>query len=296
MRRLVLVSGFSRGGTNVVWNLICSHPAILSTGVELNEIMGRATSIPMRSKIWVELFAISRFSAPKNAVAFLCDRIISTAERYAREGWGRWKSLETLYSDTEVRSLPICTKSVSSWSPGPLFSLLQRNCPLKYNPLLLKGFGGVKTIYVLRDGEALCNGWMRRGCTPENAGYWYARIVRKMIADYKHRPDDVCFVHFKDVLKDPMEVGQRLRSFVELPLVKLANYHLKAKPVLRENGARETQRGAAQEMIWIPASELTEFIVPGVDDIQSAMLSSTQREDFVRASGDVGSALAEVAR
>jgi hypothetical protein len=292
---LFLVSGFSRGGTNVLWNLICSHPGVLSTGIELNEIFGPSrTNIPLQWKLLIECFAIPGKGVPKYVAEYGRNRILETAERHATEGWGRWKTSGEVYSSSDIARMPVCTKSVNSWARDRLFGILKRNIALKYNRLLLRAFGTVKTLYLIRDSEAVCNGWMRRGCKPYEAGKWYRYIVETMLSDYATRPADILFVRFQDVLCDPRSTARQAHSFLGLQDLELSSFYLKSKKVLGKDGSHEVIKGAEGEMKWIPSAEIEEFLDPDVDATQRRMLNEADRQAFKRGLGDIDGRLEDV--
>jgi hypothetical protein len=287
-RELILVSGFSRGGTNILWNLICSHPGVLSTGLELNEVFGpSSTKIPLRWKAAIECFAIPGLPVPGFVADYARNRIVKFAEEHARSSWGRWKSPDRLYTEDEISRLPLCTKSVNSWARDRLFAHLKRNIALKYNNVLLAAFGEVKTIYLIRDSESQCNGWMRRGCAPYDAGKWYRRIVSIMLEDYARRPDDILFVMFHEVISNPLSTARRVHEFLGLQRTDLPAFHLKSKKVLKADGKHEVLQGTEGQMMWVPAHQLGNFLDPGVDARQRDMLDSAARSALQKGLGDI---------
>lgn len=294
-RDLFLISGFSRGGTNLIWNLICSHPGVLSTGLELNEVFGPSrTNIPMFWKVMIESYAIPGISVPKIVATYGGKRVLEAADSHAKESWGRWKAPGVTYTNSEITRLPVCTKSVNSWARDRVFGLLKRNIALKYNRLLIRSFGTVKTIYLIRDAEAVCNGWMRRGCDPYEAGKWYRYIAEIMLSDYERRPKDILFLKFQDVLMDPLSISCKAYRFLGLDALELSAFHLKLKKVLRKDGVHEVLKGTEGEMIWIPRSEIEGFFDSKVDARQRGMLSGADRHAFQQGLGDIGSRLEKV--
>jgi len=292
MRLLYLVSGFSRGGTNILWNLVCSHPGVLSTGFELNEILGpTATDISYFQKGIIESFVIPGIKPPKRICQFVKDRIVLTAEENAKKSWGRMKSSTTFYSDSEIRSLPVCTKAVNSWSRDWLFTLLKRNLALKYTPLLRATGTRLLTLYLIRDAEAQCNGWMRRGCTAIEAGRWYRNIVECMLNDYEQRPNEVMFVRFENVLNDPLGTVERTYQFLELQPLQMDEFHLKSKKMLRNDGSHDVVRGFEGEMMWVSRSDIPGFIDSGVDARQRKHLSVSDRSKLFEMLGDISKRL-----
>ena len=287
-KNVILISGFSRGGTNILWNLICSHPGIQTTGVELNEILGPgATDITYIEKIILEIFAIPGFFAPNWLHQYVHSRVILKAKEHSESGWGKWKSPDKVYSDSDFNQIAVCTKSVNSWSRGWFFSLLKRNLSLKYTSILRGTYKSMPTIYLIRDPEAQCNGWMRRGCTPSGAGKWYRKIIQLMLLDYQKRPDEVIFVHFEDVLSNPLGIYKMVSQFINLPKYELNEFHLKSKKILRNNGAHNTQRGNEGDMIWVSRDDIGNFLDAGIDKRQRNMLNESDRSSLYNELGDI---------
>ena len=292
---LILVSGFSRGGTSILWNLICSHPNVLSTGIELNEIFGPSRSnISLGWKMLIEIFALTRLPVPAFASRYAHDRIRSFAVENSTLSWGKWKTHEERYESDEITSYPVCTKSVNSWARDSLFAMLQRNIALKYNRILLTAYQTVKTVYIIRDGESQCNGWMRRGCDPYEAGKWYRKIVGMMLADRERRKDDVMFVNFHDLIHEPIQTINRVYGFLGLPETNASHYRLKTKKVLKEDGTHDVVTGTEGEMVWVSRDELSAFLDSGIDERQRSELDETTLDSFREGLGDIIERLGDV--
>jgi len=203
----------------------------------------------------------------------------------ARDSWGRWKYAGVAYDETELADIPVCVKSVNSWARDWLYGVLERNIALKYNRLICRAYARVPTIYLIRHPEAVCNGWMRRGCSPDQAGKWYRDIVERMLADRNKRPDDVMFVEFGDVLGRPAEVVLSAYRFLGVEAMSLEKFHLKSKKVLSKSGEHTVISGVEESMSWVPAAQLAMFIDRGVDLTQRQMLSDRDR---AKLSGHLG--------
>lgn len=280
-RQIVLVSGFARGGTNIVWNLICSHPGILTTGYELNEIYGpRRTKLPLIWKFAIEAFAVPELTPPPIVRKYMSSRIVEFAQQCKGNDWGLWKSKDEKYDEYELRYLPICTKSVSSWPRDGLYSLLKRNFSLKYNKALRNIFPDLRIVYVVRDPEAMCNGWMRRGCSPMLAGRWYRIIAKRMLEELREHRESIVLVNFSDVVNKPLLVAEYLHAFCGLEPHSLKEYRLKSKRVLNDDGSHLPIQGNVDDMNWILSGDVSAFLNPKVDSTQKAMLSEEERSQF----------------
>ena len=247
--------------------------------------------MPLHWKAFIEGYSIPGISPPGPVARYGGDRVLAFAERHATESWGRWKTPEDLYSIDELSRLPVCTKSVNSWARGWLFGILKRNVALKYNSLLLRYQRPLKTVYLIRDAYAVCNGWMRRGCDPYQAGKWYQYIGRKMLQDYARRPDEIMFIRFQDVLNEPVSTVRAAQKFFGLRAAGIAAYHLKTKKVLDADGNHRVRLGAEGSMVWVEAKNLDDFLDADVDSTQRKMLDRATSAAFQRGLGGVNSEL-----
>ncbi len=282
-RKLILVSGFARGGTNIAWNLITSHPGILTTGYELNEIYSiRRTNLPLIWKYAIEASAILHISPPNIVKKYMGSRIIDFAKRGDSYDFSPWKTQYERYNDDELNTLPICTKSVSSWTRDNLHSLLMRNVSLKYNTIIKSIFPNYRIVFVIRDAEAVCNGWMRRGCSPELAGKWYRIIAKKMLLESKLNKENVIFIKFSDVVSSPEKVAKFLHDFCGLESCALDSYRLKSKSVLNCDGTHRPIEGKCGEKKWVSSKNIGAFMNPDIDKTQRSMLSVQDRNILLR--------------
>lgn len=245
-------------------------------------------------KLIIEGCAVPGLPVPKFVADYSERRIVTIAEEHAKNSWGRWKTAKKTYTEDEVTQLPICTKSVNSWARDSLFALLKRNFALKYNRLLLRSFGRVRTIYLIRDSESQCNGWMRRGCEPYEAGKWYRKIVDRMLKDHSKRPNDILFVRFHDLLFDTLPTLNRVYEFLGLDDQELADYHLKLKKILKADGSHEVLSGKEGDMMWVPKEDLGAFLDTGVDARQREELTTEARIELNRGLADIVERLDEV--
>ena len=109
----------SRGGTNLLWNIVQSHPDVIDSYYELNEIFGGKTEVGLFNKARIELEALGHI--PCYGVARIArQRLHYYANMsFHQDRFNREKFPGVEYPEQDLRSLIICTKLVSAWEVDP---------------------------------------------------------------------------------------------------------------------------------------------------------------------------------
>ena len=213
---IILVVGLSRGGTNIVWNIIQSHQKALGTAFEVNEIFGKSSGISLWEKGIVEFSALTGIIS-NSARNILRNRLIlSMLNSVINFEDDQFKSPREKYTVEELSELVLTTKLVSAWEINPFRQLLKRNDALKYLPVLDKISKKLKIVIVQRNMFSQVEGWMRRGASIKNAVKWYNYYL-KVHNQLAEKYENVMFVDFDEVLQDPFEQAIAIYRFLELP-------------------------------------------------------------------------------
>ena len=224
----VVVNALSRGGSNILWNILQSHPRLCSPIRETGEL------------IFDEITPFNLLS-PAAAKRFAASGVVRVlGRRYLRRVFDEWKlrnfqcanngtkSEGVPYRREEIENSILCFKGVDS--------------DVELNSLLDALYDNVAYIALVRNGYAVCNGWMRRGVSAEDAGRKYASIVRRMLAQ-RESSDTFVLVKFEDMIRDPFGTAEHLFRVLELEPTALPKLRLKAKRILGVSGEHETRFG-----------------------------------------------------
>lgn len=260
-KKVIVVNGLGHGGTNIVWNLIASHPDVCLPRWETGEIL-RATRF---------LWRLQRGDRPLHPLlAFIGWRLAD--RRFFRL---KMESLHDLdhnqrmdgepYSRERLAATALCLKSV--------------NEDIELSDDLRRLYDDIFFVGVVRNGYAWCEGMMRRNRTPGNAGQFYRRFVGRMIRDAQI-DERFTIVRFEDVLKDPFGTAATLFAFLGLEPVDIPKLRLKAKPTLRADGSRTVRFGADKAHYWFDRSEIKDALDPNIDAVQAGKLSEEDRLAF----------------
>ena len=181
-RAPVIVNAFARGGSNILRNLLQSHPALCVPAGETQDVFkGSPTAdgpLTRRARKLlldgpVRLATGQDFFNPRNLmprplppryILELIDRALYRAKRRARYArTNRYRSPGVCYTMAEIENSRLL---------------------LKNNDGLVLATKVFRTMYpeanfvaLIRDGPALCEGRLRRGWTAANFGAAYRQIV-----------------------------------------------------------------------------------------------------------------------
>ena len=265
--RVIVLNGFSRGGTNIAWNLLQSHPDVCSPILETGELLYRRL-FRLFPKSWTRrMLGQSRFldSIPGRLVQQQIDQLFY---RWKLKNLGHrdngMKEDGVPYTAEEVKRSVLCLKS-TNFDIG-LIDCFQRM------------YSDVYCIGLVRDGYSLCNGRVRRGQSAEVAGQQYRQIGQQMI-ERAADTDRFLLLRFDDVLKDPFGTAERLYAFCKLQPLSVPKLRLKSKRVLTANRKHEPLFGEENRKYWFDRAAISGVLDSNIDQVQASQLSP---EDLAR--------------
>lgn len=283
--QLIVIAGMSRGGTNLLWNIVQSHPDVIDSYYELNEIFGGKTGIGLLDKARIELEALGHI--PCYGVARTARRRLHhyAALSFHQDRFNREKFPGVDYREQDLESLTICTKLVSAWEVDPMRKLLKRNDALKYLPLLRRGFPQMKVIFLVRNGLAVAEGWGRRGASIETAIKWYRRYVQFYENYVASNPRQAMIVRFDTILSDPFAAAETIFENLGLAPTRLDHLRIAVKPTIRSNTHVENR--TQKNKIWLSPDNWREYLDDSIDQAQIEKLQDDARRLFIDENAEV---------
>ena len=266
--QVILINGFGRGGTNIVWNLLQSHPSVCSALYETGEIL---YPMPRRRGGWG---MIRRFLADvvppraflRRAVGNWVDsRLFELKLRNLDDPDNRFKAEGVLYSREEVAAAALCLKSI--------------NEDIALTRFFASIYPDLSIVGVLRNGYALCDGWTRRGKSAREIARLYRRYGEMMIEDSARYPR-YRLIRFEDVLADPFRVSAELNRFAGLEPAVLDRLRLKSKRVVSESGRHEARYGEENVKYWFDRETIQSALDASIDRIQVGRMTDEDRAVF----------------
>lgn len=254
--KVIILSGYARGGTNIAWNILQSHPDICAPVYETGELFKRSLSLRVCS-----LLASQFDICKKNIDTSLYKAKLATLEhqdnKYISEG--------ILYTKKQVSSAALNLKSV--------------NNDIFLTDRLLHVYPDLYFIALARNGYALCDGYLRRGGTAADAGRLYRRIAEKM-KRYSDSIPHFKMIKFEDVLQHPFEIAERLYTFLGASPVTVDKLRLKSKKVINAQGEHATAYGSENRKYWFDRSSIGQIISPNVNQTQMDRLTDEAVDEF----------------
>ena len=278
-KKLIVINGFQRGGTNIVYNIFQSHPQVCSANdLETGQILSQNYRIPSRKilgyfikrlklslydllnkKFILNSFMVSIFGIVVDYI-FYKYKLKNFYNKY-----NRFKYENILYSMNEIKGSVLCLKSV--------------NNDIRLTRFLSKIYDDIYFIGLVRNGYALCESWIRRGKDAKICGFRYRKFCKMMISDSKEIKN-YKIVKFEDVIKNPFNMATNLYAFTHLKPVNLDKLRFKSKKVLTGNGNHKVKFGRLDEKYWFDRESLKNLIDPKINEIQTQKLSESDKKVF----------------
>ena len=274
-QKAVVVVGISRGGTNITWNLLQSHPQLVATIKELGqEVNLFGNNHRVRTVIDTVLGSPLVVNSPLGGFvsSWLDERLYDAKMRGFNDVYVREKSETETYSLVEMQKTALLLKAGDR--DMYLVDLLYKTYPELY------------IINLVRNGFAVCESWMRRGNSVEKTAQRYQHYMSFML-DMHDKYENCLLVRFEDVLSDPFGQTEKMFRFATLEPTSLRKLRLKTKRVVSSSGEHEARYGGEGAKHWFTRETITDLLVPDQSELQSNRLSEADRETFLKYAGAI---------
>ncbi len=282
----IFINGFQRGGTNILMNLIMSHPEVHCLDGETHELFYGKYHAPLLEKLVSNaLYVPIVIGTRQHTFGYKLLEERNPLPRPLR------KYLDFLLHRNRV------LEPMAPEQNGNGHSAQQGN-----GRLLCKNVNGIvmltptfaamypdATFFALvRHGLAVCEGFVRRGADAADVGRLYRTICQKMIADAEQR-ENYHLIRFEEIIADPVTAVREIYSLAGLPLTEANRFRLQAKPSMSKNGERAYMFGGSEdrEIQWFSIEELPTCFRKNVNDNQIARLSAADKKAFMQQAADV---------
>jgi hypothetical protein len=257
-QKVIVLSGYCYGGTNIVWNILQSHPQICSPMFETGQLFHRSKFLRLCHAL--PKGVLSRFWLRKMDAEFRRFKLANLTHRdnkYLAEG--------VPYEERQVEDAALCFKSV--------------NYDINLTEEILKVYPDLYFVALTRNGYALGDGYLRRRYSASDFGRIY-REIAEIMRGYAERLDRFKLVRFEDVLADPFRVAEDLYEFVEVSPASVDSLRLKVKKTIGADGDHSVPYGSEKRKYWFDRSAIGQLLDPGIDDAQKRRISEQAVLDF----------------
>ena len=276
----IFVNGFQRGGTTILMSLVSSHSKVRILGSEVHQIFyGRETE---SAEKWVRRF----FHAP---VVLTTRRHVFWPYRLYERGPLPYPVAR--YIDLLLYLHKITAQNVHDLDSSATSSLKHKskarmvckcvNGVVLATPIFAHMYPDATFIALVRNGLALCEGFMRRGWSAERIGRMYQTICERMIYDASQL-ENYQLVRFEDLLHDPVSTVRRVYENVGLDIKETKKFKLRAKKSMDKDGRRSTAFGQEKEISWHNLEDIGNYLRKDVNENQIARLSERDKAGFLQ--------------
>lgn len=270
-----MVQGFAHGGTNVLWNMLQSHPHIVSPIWELNELFGRRARHPLLAYGVQYCNDVIPFCRQLRS-RFVTREIESAVLQTLTHPDNKYKTPTSRYTHDDLNCVSVVMKGVNNWRYHDIASV----------PLLRSVYQNMCLIVLSFDGYALCNGWMRRGLHPHRIGELYTRYAREMITLEQQFPNKCIRITFSEVVSNPFTLAERLFAWCDITPATLPQLRLKVKRTLGNDGQHTAQQGAEGVKMWFDRASIGSFLDSDIEERQRSLLNTDARRAFTKTGGE----------
>jgi len=278
-KKVIIINGFQRGGTNLVYNILQSHPMVCSPqDLETGQIISQNYRIPTHQKIgyFIKRLKLGLYSLLNNKfilnsflvklIGILIDELfyIYKLKNYTNN-YNRYKYQNIPYSLEEVKNSVLCLKSVHN--------------DIRLTNFFSRIYDNIFFIGIVRNGYALCESWIRRGKNTRRNSIRYRKYCEMMINDSK-TIKNYMIIKFEDILQNPFVEASKLYKFTQLKPISLPKLRFKSKKILTRDGIHKVKFGKLDTKYWFDSESINDLLDPNINRIQIQKLSELDKKIF----------------
>ncbi len=288
-KRPIFIAAFAYGGSNILLNLLRSHPSVCSPRGELNEVFKGKLDEPVTTRImktlrylpimiaersdifrfndWAERRPFGKFT--RKAV----DKILFDEKIRAREEHQNLYKTETeKYTDAEIAQSRLLSKNLD----GLIF--VSRELAAMYPDAVFIG--------LVRNGFAVAEGHLRRGYDFETFVRNYERGCQRMLEDARVIPN-YHVIRYEDILEKPQEMLKEIYRIADLDLSEVKKIRLQIKKVITGDGKHQNVDNKNwKEVVWHGLNDFQKQFRPEANSNQINRLTEEQKNTIVKLAGN----------
>jgi hypothetical protein len=276
----VIVNGSSRGGTNILMNMILSHPKMAMPSGELNKVfkgggMGDGFVRKQFKKTMYDLpirilsgdlfnrYSYINVDCKSNVAKKYIDFVLFVEKMMANhESHNKWKTEGVHYSKKELSLSRLVVKAHDDL--------------LILNNMFREMYDDVKFVSIVRNGYALCESLMRRGWTAESAAKHYNFLANRILQENKNK--DFLLVKFEDVLNNPKKIINSIYCHLKLDLEEVKKFRFQHKAIATKNSSKSINYGDYdRQVVWLDKKNIEFFFRKDVNHNQINRLSNDDK-------------------
>jgi len=288
-KKPIFINGFARGGSNIIMNLLLSHPEVCISSGETHKVFKGTKwdsnidvikkrlfyDLPIRLLSGQDIFNINSLKKRKTISPFLqryIDKILFEGRFTARLSTHNLYKYDNIpYTKEEIENCRLLTKGLN----GVVYTV----------DIFNQMYPDAVFFGLVRNGLAICEGYVRRGVPSIEIGRMYKKIAKKLLSS-NTQIENSHLVFYEDMVKDPLGFMRQIYSYANLDMGKVKKVRLQSKKMMGTDGKRKIHRGTDREVFWYELSEFHKFISPDINENQIKKLSKKDKSIFLSVAGD----------
>lgn len=262
-KKTILISGFSRGGTNILWNILQSHPLVCAPEHETGAIFRYPEHLKFSHFIkFADKFGFLYTNLSRHIIDY---QLYRYKMKNLHKADNKYKYEDDIYTKSEVSNSTLCLKSVDK--------------DIFQTELLLEVYPEMYVIFLVRNGYAIAEGHFRRGISIKESAENYVQIGREMHRILQERENST-IIKFENVLDAPFQISESLYTFAHLKPKTLKKLRLKSKKIKKDSKLHETNYGVSEKKYWFSQDQISQILDPQINNKQISDLTPEQIMEF----------------
>jgi hypothetical protein len=283
-RTPIFLNCFSRGGSNILWNVFLTHPDVASpiletleifrTGIRKPKLAGYKLALLSRQPRLLDQWNLNeRPPVPAAAKEFFDQELYKWKVKTLEHPEMKFKTETEIYTLEEAQNARLVSKN----NNGTIF----------LTPMLREMYPDSTFIALTRDPFALYESFKRRGIISEASAFaqFYNRLAGRMLEDRENLPR-YHLMKFEDLLADPLASTSQLYDWTNLDASKVTKLRFKAKPHLQKDGSHGTQFQSGHHY-WFKPDEVYSILEKDINTFSADRLAPEDRAEISRLCGPV---------
>jgi hypothetical protein len=291
-KKPIFIIGFTRGGSNILLNLLRSHPQVCSPRGETQEVfkgqIGEEKLSVILTKLWKYLpillaqrqhiFSVNLESDPVRSFSqktmHRIDKVLFLDKMKALgPTQNLYKNENEKYSLEEIKKSRILCKNLN----GLIF----------LTDLFNEMYPDATFLALVRNGFAVCEGHLRRNIDINKSAELYRKSCERMIEDSK-RIKNYHILKFEDIIDEPVKMLYKIYDYCDLDKGLLKKVRLATKPIVKKDGSHGYIHGVAEtKLLWYDIEEFSNHFDKNVNKNQIARLTKNQKKIIQEEAGQV---------
>jgi hypothetical protein len=137
---------------------------------------------------------------------------------------------------------------------------------------------------MIRNGLAICEGYVRRGGSAKGFAELYVRVAERMLHLQREIPG-YQVLRYEEMVADPIGFLGKIYSIAGLDLKEVPKIRMLTRPITDKDGQRVITKGGYRQVIWYTPDELRKTVRSDINENQIRQLDGESKRAFLSVAG-----------